>query len=272
MILIFDGLDELKGFSRYLKKVQPPDDHNICMSGISMFIKLISHRFLPEATILVTSRPTADEVYSRFPFHRTVEIIGFTNDEIEEYVEKFSDNHGKSNLKSVIWNHIKCSPDLLNSCYIPVNCWIITTIIFEYLKKPNNLARFLPATLTELYQAAIIHFDKHHFRNLDGQSSNIAAQIQLTAFEGIENGNLLFANDSLDEQMSNSGLVNKLSNPYSQTQQQFCFIHLTMQEFLAAKHVTETFSKPEEVKTFITSHISNGRWHLPGVPKKSTPV
>ena len=227
-----------------------------------MFIKLISGRLLPEATILVTSRPTADGIYSRFSFDRTVEIIGFTSREIEQYVKKFSDNNGKSYLKPKIWNHIKSSSDLLNSCYIPVNCWIITTILFEYLENPKNVARFLPATLTKLYQAAVTYFDKHHFRNLDGQSSDIAAQIQLTAFEGIENGNLLFASDSFDEQMSKSGLLNKLSNPYSQTQQQFCFIHLTIQEFLAAKYVTETFSKPEDVKNFITSHISNGKWHL----------
>ena len=263
VILIFDGLDEFKGISDHLNNVPPLDDPNIFMSAISMFVKLISGNvLLPEATILVTSRPTANEVYSRFPFDRTVEIIGFSNDEIEEYVEKFSDNHGKSNLKSAIWNHIKSSSDLLNSCYIPVNCFIITTIIFEYLKNPKNVARFLPVTLTELYQAAVAHFDAYHFRKADGQSSDTAAQIQLTAFEGIKNGNLLFTNDSFDEQMSKSGLVNKLSNPYSETQQQFCFIHLTMQEFLAAKHVTETFSKPEDVKKFITSHISNGRWHL----------
>ena len=61
--------------------------------------------------------------------------------------------------------------------------------------------------------------------------------------------------------MKNSGLLNSLSNPYSQAQTQFCFIHLTIQEFLAAKHVTETFTQ-EEIKEFIISHIESGKWHL----------
>jgi hypothetical protein len=63
------------------------------MSGISLFIKLISGGLLPEATVLVTSRPTANELYSRFTFDRIVEIIGFTSDKIEEYVRKFCDSH-----------------------------------------------------------------------------------------------------------------------------------------------------------------------------------
>ena len=58
--------------------------------------------------------------------------------------------------------------------------------------------------------------------------------------------------------MKNSGLLNNLSSPVNT---QFCFIHLTIQEFLAARHVTETFT-PEKIKHFILSHIESGKWHL----------
>ena len=80
-------------------------------------------------------------------------------------------------------------------------------------------------------------------------------------YDGIEPRQLIFNNKLFDEGMQNSGLLNSLSNPYSQAQTQFCFIHLTIQEFLAAKHVTETFTQ-EEIKEFIIPHIESGKWHL----------
>ena len=260
--LIFDGLDEFNGNAECLDLLPPPNDPNICMSGISLFVKLISGRLLPGATVLVTSRPTANEFYSRFRFDRTVEIIGFTSDKIEEYVSKFCETHARSDLKSKVWNHIKSSSDLSNLCYIPVNCFIVCTILFQCLSGPRKDTGALPTTLTELYQAAITHFDKHHYRKLHGQSSEEAIKkLQLLAYNGIEPRQLIFDNELFDEGMKNSGLLNSLSNPYSQTQTQFCFIHLTIQEFLAAKHVTETFTQ-KEIKKFITSHIGNGKWHL----------
>ncbi len=65
------------------------------MSAIFLFIKILSGLKLPGATVLVTSRPTASDVLSKLHFDREVEIIGFTEDKIENYVEKFCANHGK---------------------------------------------------------------------------------------------------------------------------------------------------------------------------------
>ncbi len=260
-ILIFDGLDEFSGSSECLEHLPPQNDPDICMSGISLFIKLISGRFLPGATVLVTSRPTANKFYSRFNFDRTVEIVGFTSDKIEEYVSRFCDNN-RSDLKPKIWNHVNSSSDLLNLCYIPANCFIVSVILFGCLSDPRNEAGALPTTLTEIYQAAIVHFGKHHYRSSDGQSSGEAMKkLQLLAYNGIEHRRLVFSSELFDEQMQRSGLLNRLSNPIYPIQTQFCFIHLTIQEFLAARHVIEMFA-PEEITEFITTHIESGKWHL----------
>ena len=262
-ILIFDGLDEFNSDSDCLNDLPAPNDPDFVMSSISLFSKLICGHFLPEATVLLTSRPTAHKFYSKFNFDKTVEIIGFTEDRIKEYVTKFCHRHDPDDLKPKIWNHIKSSSDLLNSCYIPVNCWIVVTILFERVQAdPANEIEFLPTTLTDLYQAAVSYLDKNHFRNVDGQFSEEAIKkLQSLAFNGIEPMQLVFDSKSFDEHMKQSGLLNSLSNPHSQAQTQFCFIHLTIQEFLAARHVMETFS-PEEIKEFIFSHIKSSKWHL----------
>ena len=163
-ILIFDGLDEFNGSADCFDNLPPPSDPNICMSSFSLFTKLISGRLLPGSTVLVTSRPTANELYSRFTFDRTVEIRGSTSDRIEEYVAKFCENHGKVELKQKIWNHITSSSDLFNLCYIPVNCFTFSTVLFECLRENENDVSSLPTTLTELYQTAVAHFHKHHHR------------------------------------------------------------------------------------------------------------
>ena len=262
-ILIFDGLDEFNSDFDCLNDLPPPNDSDFPMSPISLFSKLISGHFLPEATVVLTSRPTANEFYSKFNFDRTVEIIGFTEDKIEEYATKFCHSHDRDDLKPKIWNHIKSSSDLLNSCYIPVNCWIVVTILFERIQaNPTNEIESLPTTLTDLYQAAVSYLDKNHFRNVGGQSSEEAIKkLQSLAFKGIEPMQLILKNELFDEPMKQSGLLNSLSNPHSQAQTQCCFIHLTIQEFLAARHVIEMFS-PEEMKKFISSHINSPKWHL----------
>ena len=263
VILIFDGLDEFNSDSDCLNDLPPPNDPDFPMSPISLFSKLIYGHILLEATAVVTSRPTAHKFYSKFNFDRTVEIIGFTEDRNEEYVTKFCHSHDRDDLKPKIWNHIKSSSDLLNSCYIPVNCWIVVTILFERVQAdPANEIESLPTTLTDLYQAAVTHLDEDHFRKISGQSSEEAIKkLQSLAFKAIESMQLIFDSKSFDEQMKQSGLLNSLSNPLSQAQTQLCFIHLTIQEFLAARHVIETFS-PEEIKKFIFSHIKSSKWHL----------
>ncbi|XP_028413143.1 NACHT, LRR and PYD domains-containing protein 3-like [Dendronephthya gigantea] len=262
-LLIFDGLDEFDGnIKDCLDHLPRQNNRDIRMPAISLFIKLISGHFLPGATILVTTRPTASDFYSRLKFDRNVEIIGFTSEKIEHYVSKFCENHEKSYLKPKMWKHIESSSDLLNLCYIPVNSFIVSAVLFGYLTDPRNETAVLPTTLTEVYQAAIKHFDKYHYRKTDGPSSEASKNLQLKAYDGIEDGQLVFNEESIDEEMRRSGLLNKFPNPiHSGIQEQFCFIHLTVQEFLAAKHVTETQS-PEEIKNFISSKVKDGKWHL----------
>ena len=261
-ILIFDGLDEFNSDLECPNDSPPRNNPDFPMSAISLFTKIISGHLLAGATVLVTSRPTANQFYSEFKFNRTVEIIGFTHDRIEQYVTKFCQSEDRDDLKPKIWNHIQSSSDLLSSCYIPLNCWIIVTILFKTLKDPGNEIDALPTTLTELYQAAVTHFGMKHLGKVGGQSYEKATKkLQTLAFKGIGPMQLIFDNKSFDEEMKQSGLLNSLSNPYSQAQTQFCFIHLTIQEFLAAKHVIESFH-PDEIKDFLSSHINSGKWHL----------
>ena len=261
-ILIFDGLDEFRGdaLNCLEQSRNTPNDLNSEIAAIKLCIKLISGDLLKGATVLVTSRPTAEDFYSKLDFDRNVEIIGFTREKIEEYVKKFCENNKTSEIAPQTWNHIQSSSELSNLCYIPVNCFIVCVTLSDCL---INLQSTLPTTLTELYQTAINYYEKYHHRINDGDPTKKETLIKLQdmAFHGIENDQLVFDEESFDEQIRNSGLVNSLSNPIFPLKTQVCFIHLTMQEFLTAKHATEAFA-PAELKKFISDHVRSGKWHL----------
>ena len=59
------------------------------MSIFSVFKKLVYGKFLTGATVLITSRPTAEHIYDKLPFEINFEILGFTKPEIQEYVKKY---------------------------------------------------------------------------------------------------------------------------------------------------------------------------------------
>ena len=269
-ILVFDGLDELNfDLITFLDQSQLIlDDPDSCMGVVHLFLKIIMGSFLKGATVLVTSRPTTDDFCSRVDFDRRVEIIGFTSEKIEEYVIRFCENNNRSDLKHKIWSHINSSSELLHLCYIPENCFIVCVTLSGCLGDLGNNTSALPTNLTELYQTAIDHFLKYHHRTVGRgyRSENALEKLQQISFRGLENGQLIFDQQLFDEETRISGLVNTLSNPIFPTKFQFCFIHLTIQEFLAARHVTETFS-PREIETFIFDHVTGNyfrqsKWHL----------
>ncbi|XP_028401002.1 NACHT, LRR and PYD domains-containing protein 14-like [Dendronephthya gigantea] len=265
-IFVFDGLDEFgvnlgENYQRVLaqSRMYSNTDVSCQMSAMSLFVKILSGDMLPGATVLVTSRPTVNDVLCKMKFDRTVEIIGFTSDKIEQYVKKFCANHNRCDLEATLLSHIKSSSELMNLCYIPVNCFIVCDCLLRYLINSKGDIGALPTTLTELYQSAVVlYFNEHHDRN---KSKEVLKELQQLAFNGMKNDELIFNGELVDAKMKGSGLINSLPHPIFQIQTQVCFIHLTIQEFLAAKYIVET-KTPEQVKEFISSHINHGRWHL----------
>ena len=107
--------------------------------------------------MLITSRPTAANIYNRLEFDRQVELLGFDQEKIKDYVEKFCRNDVR--WSSDIWNEIKQSPELLSLCYIPVNCYIVCLTLMESIelneKAKNEGQKNVPKTITELFKRAI---------------------------------------------------------------------------------------------------------------------
>ena len=268
-VLIFDGLDELDVNSSLLNTMKNASQNpNEKMPAFTILKQLICGNFLPDVTLLITSRPTANNVFQHLKFERTVEILGFFEKQVREYVFKFCEDD--DDTAELIWNHIKVSPELLSLCYIPVNCYIVCLTLKESTE--NDQSSDTPKTITELYKRAVkvLIYRHHPMYKLTPRPSDYLItpfpkeleknflELKEKAKRGIEEGKLIFEGQTGDEfgDLANCGFFHKLSDT---RRNYFCFLHLTLQEFLAASWVVDHI---DNIDDFWGTHINDPKWHL----------
>ena len=286
VLLIFDGVDEMK-FKKNIAERSDSDQLNDVtakMSFPALYNKIASGKLLGGATVLTTTRPTAVSFVKHLKFDRTVEILGFTSERVKDYVNKFTADE-KEGTGRTIWQHISSNLNIFSMCYVPVNCFIICTCLLHVLKTlKSNVSTILPTKFTDIYSIAIKMFYFKHSRNYKqykGQADFIREKFENLpdgvktdfkrlgeiAFTGIKEGRLIFESKEV-EGLEDCGLLHRLpdlcaspDSPFEKPKAQFCFMHLTIQEFLAAKYVADTMSG-EELREFVRKRITQGAWHV----------
>ena len=295
VLLIFDGIDEMPTRSHIATEDHSDYKNNVeeKMPLHCLYNKLASELLLRGATVLTTTRPTAASNVKHLNFDRVVEILGFTSEKVKEYVKKFTtgDQDARANetkaeaneaTRRSLWQHISTNINLFSLCYIPVNCFIICSCLSWMILRFGGSG--LPTKLTKLYSIAVRlfyfrHNDKYRsastvnddekfilgkFHELPSQVRGDFKRLGEIAFQGIQEGRLVFESTEV-QGLENCGLLHQLPNDRAGLElgrTQFCFIHLTVQEFLAAKHVTDTLSKTDDLRNFVSDHIHKGTWEV----------
>ena len=284
VLLIFDGLDE---YSRK-QEINTQEDYykndvEEKMPVSVLYKKLTKGNLLRGASILTTTRPTAVKYVAHINFERTVEICGFTSENVEEYVEKFT--RGVPEAKEKILGHIKSNINLFSLCYIPINCFLICHCLLQIFLPESSQA--LPTKMTDIYKMTVKMLLFNHnregfsheeleklkpthmyapFEEFPKQFQNIFRRLGKIAFKGIKENRLLFEASEV-RGLEDCGLLHKLpdlkqsralSDP---PKSQFCFTHLTVQEFFAAKHLVDTKSN-EGIEKFVRKYINDGTWEV----------
>ena len=276
-VFIFDGLDELKYDENSFAVETSLNDLNQEADILQIFKKMVNGQLLSGVTVLTTSRPTAGHIYKRLSFDQEVEILGFHKKQIKNYVEKFCRND--ENKSTRLWKLIEQSPEYLSLSYIPVNCYIICLTLKEAIDADEqeevgkeSFESNVPKTITELYKRAmnVLLFRHHHeyrkkeypndYMNakLPEQLQNDLDHLKKFARKGMIANQLVFEfpSGTKDANLSDCGIINKLED---KRRNLFCFVHLTIQEFLAAQHVVDDI---ENVEAFLIDHIIDPKWHL----------
>ena len=280
VLVIFDGFDEYSGRTKINEDDVPYRNSEEERMPVHLLLKkIVSGKILTGATVLTTTRPNAVSCIRSLDFDKTVEILGFTTEQVEDYVQKFT---RKGDKAETIKQHITSNLNLLAFCYIPVNCYIICSCLLQLLGNTTGFTS-LPTRLTEIYSIAIKMFyfsyddnqyrhDKAEgqpfilkkFKELSSDVQDVFARLGKIAFDGIKEGKLIFESHEVKDLESN-GLFHRLPDtrdrPLAEPRPQYCFLHLTIQEFLAAKHLVDTYSS-EDLQKFVSDHIQDGAWKV----------
>ncbi len=265
VVFIFDGLDESRITLMF------SDDQKVCdvteTSSVDVLMtNLMKGDLLPSALIWITSRPAAaNQIPSKY-INRLTEIQGFNDPQKEEYFRKrISDQHQASRIIS----HIRRARSLHIMCHIPVFCWISSTVLQKLLEE--DLSAEIPQTLTEMY----IHFlliqintrnqkyEERDPKKLLQSNREMIVKLAEVAFKQLMKGNVMFYEEDLIESGIDitdasvySGICTEIfkEEPVIHQRKVYSFIHLSVQEFLAAFYVFYNHIKSTTEASFDSLH------------------
>ncbi|XP_028296919.1 protein NLRC3-like [Gouania willdenowi] len=276
VLFILDGLDECRLPLDFLS-TQTLTDVSESTSVEVLLINLIRGELLPSARLWITTRPAAANQIPPECVDMVTEVRGFTDPQKEEYFRRKSTDEEQV---SRIMSHIRTCRSLHIMCHIPLFCWITATVLEDMLKSREEGE--LPRTLTQIYSHYVVLQNKVKMVKFDGgaatdqhwspQSREMMESLGKLAFEQLQKGKLIFYESDLTECGMDLRAASVCSGVFTQDfieesslyqDKVFTFIHLSLQEFLAALHVHQTFISS---KVNLLEHKSLNLPHSGGQP------
>ncbi|XP_009475622.1 PREDICTED: protein NLRC3 [Nipponia nippon] len=249
-LLILDGLDEFKtplDFSNTVVCTDPKKEIQVD----NLITNIIRGNLLQEASVWVTSRPTAASQIPGGLVDRMTEIRGFRAAEMKDFLdEMFLDNR---DLSGQVLHHIRANRSLHVMCTVPGFCWISGSSIGYYLKNSTDQSQettVAPKTLSEIYSyyfkmALSSDWPEKPRETLRieqavNNSKKIVGSLGRLAFYGLLKKKYVFYEQDMkaygiDLSLLQSSLCSRLLlKEEMQSFTAYYFFHLTIQEFLAA--------------------------------------
>ncbi|CAL8290534.1 unnamed protein product [Lota lota] len=255
VVFIFDGLDECRlpldfQNNQIWTDVTEPTSVDVLLTN------LIRGDLLPSAHIWITTRPAAANQIPAECVDMVTEVRGFTDPQKEEYFRK---RFREETLANTIISHVKKSRSLHIMCHIPVFCWITATVLEDFFKTSQR-GEEMPNTVTQMYSHFLWFQSKQGDRKYHGraetdppwssESRKIIVSLGKLAFNQLEKGNLIFYESDLAECGIDIRAASVYSGVFTQIFKEKCglyqdkvfgFVHLSIQEFLAALYVFLSF-------------------------------
>ncbi|XP_062409253.1 NACHT, LRR and PYD domains-containing protein 14-like [Sardina pilchardus] len=246
IVFIFDGLDECRLPLDFLSNPRCCDVTASASVDV-LLTNLINGDLLPSALLWITTRPAAANQIPPEYLDQVTEIRGFNDPQKDEYFRKrISDE----NLASRTVTHIKSSRSLYIMCHIPVFCWITATVV-ERTSESERVN--MPRTLTQVYTKFLIVQTsiKQKYTERKETDEEVIFQLGKLAFQQLEKGNLIFYEEDLREcgiDVTEASVYSGVCTQIFREEAGLChgrvfsFVHLSIQEFLAALYVFLYFS------------------------------
>ena len=226
----------------------------------SVIKSILCRQLLPECTIVLTTRPSAKhtlESVCQPQVDKHVEIIGFTEEGRVRYIVRVFNK--ELELQVNVFKYIFPVPNVLSMMYIPLNCAIIAQMYYESQQSSHHLA--IPRTRTQLYKALthsllVRHMkmkeSNHEYSDMlpeglnkeDMEKFKILAKFAFDSYHKVESKKVTFFKEDIPEGLVHFGFLNESTEMYAGKgiEQTFSFLHLSLQEYLAAWHLAHSYS------------------------------
>ena len=249
------------------------DEYPVLLHQRSFIVDLISGKILHKAMVVVTSRPTATVSLDN-QVDRRIDILGFAKEEQKQYIMQSLREYPQKIAE--LFNYLNCQPAINSLCYVPLHLKIL---LFLFQKGYS-----LPLTLTEMIESFIIQTVNHfsHFKYLENVymyklldlPTPIFNVVCKLAFCGLQENKLMFTLDEIRElchdtkdtleAVNGFGLLHVIQHYPQEGALSFTFLHYTIQEFLAAVHVSTLSDEEQSLlikQTFWTENF-NCMWMM----------
>ena len=246
VLFIFDGWDEFP--------------HNLMKDSLISSIIHRPHKIsLHRSTVLITSRPVSSGNLLNVA-DRRIEIMGFTQHQIREYIEKCL---GNSTLVQKLVQHLEDHPVIEGYCYIPLHVAILVHIFL-------TMKGALPTTRHELFCSLVLccivrEHETHEpdkplpeLSSLDDLPDDLKTklnQLCVLAYNGVMQDKIVFYQkdllaSQLPSSLSSLGLLQAVEGLTLYTKSlSYNFLHLSVQELLAAYNISQ-MDPSEQVRVF----------------------
>ena len=243
LLLVLDGFDEVS--------------HSFHKD--SVIKSILCKQLLPECTIILTTRPSAKATLRSVcqpQVDKHVEIIGFTEGERVRYItEVFSK---EPELQANFLKYMFLVPHIKSMMYIPLNCAIIAQVYSES-QSSHHLA--IPRTRTQLYKVLAHSLLVRHMKMKEGnreytsvlpeglnkedmEKFRVLAKFAFDSYHKGWSKKVTFFKEDIPEGLVHFGFMNESTEMYAGkgVEQTFSFLHLSLQEYLAAWHIAHSYS------------------------------
>ncbi|XP_062397896.1 NLR family CARD domain-containing protein 3-like [Sardina pilchardus] len=265
VLFVFDGLDESRLELNFSKHICDPKEK---ASVAVLTTSLITGKLVPSALIWVTTRPAAANKDLCDLFDLVTEIQGFSEGNREEYFKKVIPEKAEQ-----IIAHIKSKRSLYIMCHIPVFCRITAVVLGGKGKEKRVSDQEMPKTLTEMYAQfsvfQITRMKKYQEEEMSPEEKGqLLVKLGKLAFKYLEEGTLIFYERDLKEcdidlntGALQAGLCTQIFKKESAVSGKsiFSFVHLSVQEFLAALYLLHTHAI-DKANLFIKTTWEKTRW------------
>ena len=272
VLIIIDGFDEYSQHDYIAGNDHEEFPNNVRekIPVAALCAKLMRGKVLRKSTVVITSRPDESEKISGIRFDRMVEITGFADREVKEYIEKYFRKN--KTMKNIVLEHITNNENLVSLAHIPVLCAMMCSYM-EYILQESNYTEDLPVSTGELYFEVFKNFELKHNKNKSShfdentldKVSEFAARLLVEKKFIFTEGDMRTLTIQEVESLRTSGLLHcspPLRVSFSQTAKDYCFTHLTLHEYLAArwfvkrKEIPKTDTISEMVLQFMAGILS----------------